>query len=109
MLPELLPAASRAEWRPVAVLLRVQAVPQKLAAAVLLRVAAEQAVPTVAARRAVAMRVQPVRGPAAAAQTAGPVLRGQLLVAGPTPAAAALLRVQLRVQLPTVRQQELHQ
>ena len=62
-------------------------------------------VPTVAALRAVAMRVQARQGPAAAAQTVGPVLPGRRQVARPT----VPLAVRERVQLPTVRQQELHQ
>ena len=103
----LLPAASRAGWRRAAAgLLRERVALPGLAVAVrtaepgLLPVAG-QAGPTVAVRRAVAMRVQPGQGPQQAAQTAGPVLRGRQQVARPTVRPAGLLRE----QLPTVRQQ----
>lgn len=88
-LPVLLPAASRAGWRrAAAVLLRERVALPGLAVAV--RTAEPGlavAGPTVAVRRAVAMRVQPGQGPQQAAQTAGPA-------------------VLLRERLPTVRQQE---
>lgn len=59
--------------------------------------------PTVAGPQAVAMRVQPRQGPAVAAQTVGPVLPGRRQVARPK------VPLAVRVQLPTVRQQEPHQ
>ena len=109
LLPELLrPAASRVaqpqEWElPEQVSLAVQEL--EPAAGPAEQGLGRELVPMAAVLRAVAMRVQARQGPAAAAQTAGPVLRGRLRVAGPT----VPLAVRERVQLPTVRQQELHQ
>lgn len=114
-LPELRPAASTEEPHPEReqlaepVPLAVQAVGIAVQELEPVAGTAEQGLerelgPTVAGPQVVAMRVQPRQGPAAAAQTVGPVLPGRRQVAGPMRAVAGPL-----VQLPTVRQQELHQ